>query len=397
MKILKSKSLLIVILAIFMVATSITIIFTGASAIVFAESDQEFSPASINTNANTKAVLKQESIEDFIQTNQSIVYQSEIYDFEGNKFLLYELNPAGYAIYSVKEDASVFVEGSYSSTSPFYQYINSEIKYLGFGDYYYEQNGMYVNILNGERSLQVDLPQGYELQESAYTDTPEIQFYSNNFPNQPDPNQTVNTNGFVKIKNHSYFENLTQFPNNTLGTCSLVAISIMLGYLDEYVDSRFIANGASYEGKAFKNGVGTTDALHDYLFDHCLHTMLGIESDSGYPMANGEIKATMKDYLRNKCETGFIDKVDCIDGCIFYTHKNPRKHINSGSPTMITMTKYESSVTTDKEKWHTVVAYGYDNNDRFLVHMGWWPGSTSGTKAVISNATIYSYNTFAMK
>lgn len=63
--------------------------------------------------------------------------EREIYDFSENKFLLYELNPIGYAIYSQKEDSSLFIEGSYVANSQLYQYANYETRYLGFEEYYY--------------------------------------------------------------------------------------------------------------------------------------------------------------------------------------------------------------------------------------------------------------------
>lgn len=103
----------------------------------------------------------------------------------------------------------------------------------------------------------------------------------------------------------------------------------------------------------------------------------------------------MRDYLNQVCGSDFEKKVEYVSGSLFFTHENPRKHINSGYPTLITMTSFKSSITVEKQEYHTVVAYGYNkNDDTFLVHMGWYPGRTTGAQVVVSDATIYSYNTF---
>ena len=48
-----------------------------------------------------------------------------------------------------------------------------------------------------------------------------------------------------------------------------------------------------------------------------------------------------------------------------------------------------------KRKYHSVVAYGYnEEDDTFLVHIGWDPGSTDGAQVIVSEAYIYSYNAF---
>lgn len=350
-------------------------------------------------NNSTEVTLKQENISDFVKNEHQILSSQEIFDFSGNKFLLYELCPAGYAIYSVKEDSSIFIEGSYYTNSPFFGYNIEQVKYLGFGNYLCCENNKYVNLVSGETYLQSDLPQSYELGESAYIVETENNNARTSYPSNPDPDETVNLNGFTMIENYQYFAGLYQFPSNTKGTCALVALCIMLGYLDNYVDDRFIPDNASYKDQLFKVGNGTTNAMHNYLFDECLHTILGLDDETGYPMACTEIKLTMRDYLNNKCGSDFEDEVEYVDGSVFFTHANPKKHINSGSPSIITMTSYyiENSDDEEKSKYHTVVAYGYDDNDRFLVHCGWRSGTTTWAKTIVSDATIYSYNTFSLK
>lgn len=346
--------------------------------------------------------MKHEVIDDFLQEGQEIIYEAKIYDFADNEYLLYEMAPKGYAIYSLKGDASIFLEGSMASNSPFFEYREFPLIYSGFGEYYYEANNKYYNILTGEKVARSELTQGYYLPQEVYYDFPEITPYSSDFPDHPDPDKTVDLDGFIKIKDYDYFSNLAQFPDGN-NTCAIVAICILLGYLDEYVCDDFIPDSKTYfpgepfvDGSYFKIGEATTQTLHDYLLDNFLHTILGIHGEA-YPMANAEIKKMLNDYLSQICGDDFKKEVDIKSGALFNTHKNPRKYINAGHPTLITMTSFK--ITDDdgileKSKYHTVVAYGYnEKNDTFLVHAGWDNGVTWSAAMIVSEATIYSYNT----
>lgn len=411
MKKIKMKKLTAIALSTVMMAGTFAIIAgaTEKSDFALAEETTEVSAEVTATVVDDTATVKQQNISDFLRDGQSIIYQTELYDFDGNEFMLYELAPAGYAIYSLKGEASVLVEGALSSNSPFYEYLDRDIVYLGFCEYYYRQGNDYINIMTEESYKQSALPQGYYLKDEAYyesedtedeEETSQISTLSTSLPKGYRDDNYVEEDDFIKIADHEYFETLSKFPKNENGTCSIVALCIVLGYMDEYINDGFIPDNATYEGKSFKDGTGTSQSLHDYMFDNCLHTLAGISSDDGYPMANGEINNTLKDYLINICGEDFEDEVTYVDGCLFNTHKNPRKYIKAGYPALITMTSYKTTNYDDdydgvKMKYHTVVAYGYnEDDDTFLVHMGWKSGTTNGAQVIVSDATIYSYNTF---
>ncbi len=369
---------LLMIATILMIMIVIISFLPMQSQLVFADSNED-------TN-NT--VNKTENVSDFIKDWQTVSGETILTDFANNQFKLYELSPTGYAIYSLKDTASIFIEGSYSYSSPYTQYSNDKKYYIGPGEYYVETEYGIENILTKE--IKNDIP------NSSYTIAPiyyqEQSKTRASFPSTPDSNKThIDSNGFTVINNDDYFRELTKFPDNTVGTCGLVGICILLGYFDTFVDSNFITDAS------FKNGNGTTQTMHDYLFNNCMHTVLGLGSDDeGYPMAGYELRETMKDYLNNKCSSSLRNRITHEYGSLFYTHANPKKHINGGYPTLLSLTAYNQSSlsrNSDKDKYHVVAAYGYDGNDRFLVHMGWWPGYTDFTEIVISNATIHSYYT----
>lgn len=337
-------------------------------------------------------IYKQETISSFVNDGQKISNEKELTDFKNNRFAVYEIMPQGHAIYSVIGEKSIFLEGSYEVNSPFFGHYNHEIYYVGPGDYYCVENGAIINLITSKTVSYVDIPHTYEIDPSFYMVNDNSKSSRASFPTNPDGNKTHVQDGFTVINNDDYFRNLTQFPDNTDGTCGLVSMCMLLGYFDNYVDQGFITSAG------YVSGNGTTQAMHDYLFDNCLHTILGIGGDTGYPMAGFEIKESMKDYIANKCTTSLKNKIKHEYGSLVSTHATPRKHINGGYPTLLVMTSYNQSSLTrnlgEKDKNHVVVAYGYNKaNDTFLAHMGWWPGYTTYTSRIISNATIHSYYT----
>lgn len=352
---------------------------------------------------------------DFSSTKE-IIFRKELQDFSNNAFTLYELQD-GYAIYSVLGIDEIFIEGSFESNSPFYQYLSSNLYYLGPGEYFYANGTNAVNIITSDLINIQDVDYSFELPLSAST-------FSTN--PQPNPNLTlINTDGFITIKDSIYFEKLITFPYNYFGDCGLVALSMLLGYLDTFHNDNFIPNNLKYEGKYYKRESnswvfdysceeaflkktklnfsedssyefgfwdympGPTHAFRDYLFDKYLHTYLIKDDEKGYPMLDGELKSTINDYMNANCPS-LKDKIKIISGNVFYTHQKPKENICEGIPTILVLESYKSSVTIEKRKYHDVVAYGYKDNT-FLVHMGWNPETTECTKVIISSAVIYGY------
>ncbi len=345
--------------------------------------------------------LKHDYIESFID-EQTISYSKELHDSSQNTFVLYELNPAGYAIYALRDDAQAFIEGSKTSNSPYFEHLDDDCYYFGVGNYYYREGLDLINIFDESDRISIEEESSNDLvlSDSLFTisEDEEIDLLATSFPSNPDPDLTTTYNGFTVIKDYEYFSTLINYPANVNGTCGLVALSMMISYLDEFKNPDYIP--AKYE-KDFKANNGTITAFADFLFENYLHTFWGFGSAAkGYPMANGEVKDTMQDYLKGECfggDTYLYDHTECPNGCIFNTHKTPRKYINGGCPAIITMTSYN---TTYREEdlhltYHTVVAYGYNkNDDTFLVNLGWDPFSYASCEIIVSSATIYSFNTF---
>lgn len=354
--------------------------------------------AAAATISSDSSKPKKEDISTFMLPENSILSETNIYDFSGNQFILYELSPNGYAIYSKSGEACIFLEGSYSTKSPYYEFNKDEYDYfyLGPGEYYIHRrsDSLVFNIITGEEAGNAILGSAYELDEKNYYASaveendiePMVNIYD--YPTSPDPGVTTTYNGFTTIWSYAYFKNLYQFPDNNTGTCALVAMCIYLGYLYNYVDTRFLMLNE------YRAGNGTTNVLHDHLYDEHTHSILNIQGQYGCPMAQDEIKLTMENYMYDHCSESLIEQVHHIKGGSISAKARSRRIINAGSPVLLVMLSYntESPVELDG-MFHTVVAYGYQGTDKFLTHFGWGAGTTLRSEVIVSSATLYGYYT----
>lgn len=336
--------------------------------------------------------------------------ESIITDFAGNKFILKEIEPSGYSIYTY--DTGDFIEGSFVGNSPYYNYNKKQLYYLGPGFYYYREGNTVNNIMTQSvESYNTYVGKDFVLNH----DVPE-QYMSST----PDSSKTyTDTSGYTVINNDFYFRNLTKMPTNSKKTCGLVGLSMLLGYLDLFGNPNIIGSD-SYNANPsktinlsletdnkkisekmkiqnLKDMPGTNDAFQDLLFDKYMHTILGLEGKGGYPMAATELEMTFADYKKEQLSSSLSKQLKQTSGALFYTHATPKKLINSGTPCLIITTKgdYEKIARTAKSKldeklYHVMMAYGY-SGDKFLVNMGWQ--SSGSAQTIISNATIHSYYT----
>lgn len=356
-----------------------------------------------------------------------------ISDFANNTYTLFNLNPKGYLI--VNDESSVLVEGSFTVDSPYENY-DSDKYYLGPLNYIVKNNDGYYSIYDGENfeysndletssiklnnniknvydnelsRLNYNLNNGFSITESLN---------SGDIP--PNPNGSIiDTSGWTKIDYHHYFSHLNYFPDNTDGTCGFVALSIILGYLDTfyhddtipnnrvYKDGRYyyLTQKSVYTGEPNTSNIphnlwsrspGTKDDMQ-YLLLKYKHYFL--RNSNGYAVTGNNLKATFKDYSEEFIAANSRQNYYPIVGTFFNTHKKPREMIDNGIPTILVMTKYDSSIK--KGTFHDVVAYGY-KDDLFLAHFGWDPRNpntdnddesniTPAANVIINSATIESY------
>lgn len=345
---------------------------------------------------------------------------SVITDFGGNHFTLLE----GQNCYEIHDSKGAFIEGSYSTNSPYYL-LEGDKCYLGPGNYYSINGDVVTDILaNEEHSLD-------EYEGCSYI-IPPIEKTRKNSSVPNSGNTYIDSNGFTVINEAEYFKNLSYFPQNWDGECGLIALSILLGYYDTFYNDDFIPNGLTHDGKytvpsssggsEFRTRVepllqttetpyregnyypfdewetmpGTNYAMRDYLIDKKYMTVFwGGVFSGGHPMADGELYETLQKYMMDNCPELIADTEFRHDSVLF-THEKAREYINQGLPTALVILDYEytRSVVNGENKPHVVVAFGY-KDDTFLTHFGWNPHSTMDAEVILSSATIYGY--FAIK
>lgn len=143
-------------------------------------------------------LIPQKSIVNFLI--KKILFDKPLYDLSSNSFKLYELE-SGYAIYALKENYKFFLEGSYQNNSPYFDYIEEELIYLGVGEYYLKRGNKVISILDNKKeffmqNISYDVLENYN-----------ISLQSDSFPNSNVT--TKNPEDFTAINSYKYFENFS--------------------------------------------------------------------------------------------------------------------------------------------------------------------------------------------
>lgn len=323
----------------------------------------------------------------------------ELEDFDGNKFILAEFSDKAYAIYT--KNNMQFIEGSAQGKSPYYGY-NGSLYYLGPLSYYVEKDFIIYDLLSGEKcNFKKSSALSYDFDTLTKVQAKNQTMVSRVATNNNDNNEPIVINGY------EYFENAT-YPKNDSGSCAITAISLLLGYFDTYHNDNFVEDGVGdivyikkydkVESINFSDiqnmlpiGVGTTNAFGDLMMNNYMHyNELFGEIFGGYPMAEMEIKDTMKDYLSSRSSID-ANSITHYSGSIIYTHKKPASYLKQGIPVILVLSKYDHQ--SDKKGWHTVVAYKYnEKDDVFTVNYGWGSNYNS---VLLSNYTVYAYYAMA--
>jgi len=390
----------------------------------------------------------------------SILKESELVDFKGNKFILYDLCPKGYAIFSKNDNAESFIEGSLESNSPYTNYTNEydQAYYLGPTNYIVgkrEDNDNVFNIFDNQSHDRKKYSDS-EYNISTIQDSRKKSIVRDGMPEKatttlkdfslsstPLYGKTVEDEDFTKIKYHEYFERLddrAEFPTNLLGTCGLVANAILLAYYDTFADEGYVPSDFVYDGHFYdteeslttytptsdeykpliNRGTetyyhyppftsphtnwdtfpGASQALHNYLFDNCLHyseTLRLVLQGKYYPMTWADEESSVRDFITLQSSQYVKDNTEYISAMEF-NGTTPKKIINTGNPVALVLpngTNYTfdylgNDTTQSTIGYHTVIGYGYDDNE-FLTHFGWYDDYKHYHKVYISTSAVTGY------
>ncbi len=293
--------------------------------------------------------------------------QKTLFDFTGEpSYTVYALSPYGYAI--LLNSTNGLLEACYSEFAVNPIDMNSSIEYYygGPGLYCVQEGNVFINMLDGTQlsdkmvansvSAQAEVC-AYETQKAlllAKTGTATL--------------STAATSTASSLQTHtveySYFSSLTDYGLNVNGTCTVIAIQMLLGYYDYFINDRFVLS--SYE-----SGEGTSEAFHQHL-----NSYVYAESEQGgIKIRNTAIAISYYLVLQGlNCEfhSEFSSKSAAIEKMI--------RTLQNHAPVVASM-----STVHDALYDHSVLVYGvtYDPSNPvetavFTMNTGWKSGTSDG-------------------
>lgn len=202
------------------------------------------------------------------EINFTIENAIPLYNFNNfPAFTLYELAPYGYAIL-LNLDHSM-MEACYSDSEIGTALMNTtETIYYGGPNNYLMQNGEdYYHLISGKLISASNVAVISNQMNTIVTNRELLlqQAAANVLPNVfVDPNPPINFGETVtESVAYSYFSTLTEYGLNEYETCTVIALCMLLGYYDYYVNDDYVMN-------SHENGKGTNNDFHyvlnNYIF-----------------------------------------------------------------------------------------------------------------------------------
>ncbi len=295
----------------------------------------------------------------------SIVSQKSLRSISTHEYeyTLYQLSPYGYAV--LLNSTGGLMEANYSEgvISPIPMTGATEYYYCGpltfcvslDGAYYEIKSGKQLSMENIEGAAQAEsIAKNYEAQASIIKETSKS-------PLTRSVDSTISYSA-----QYAYFMNLYNHGENTDGTCTVLALSILLGFYDVYIDNDFVPD-------EYRDGAGTNDAFHQHLIQY----VYGNDEIEGVLIP--EANLGINDYLKTrslcaKAKTTAITSDHAVN--------------NAGAVSkMISYLQQSKAVvasvnTVEGAPWnHTMVVYSvtYDtsspiNTATVVAHLGWGEG-----------------------
>ena len=292
--------------------------------------------------------------------------QMPLLSFSGSKdYTIYELLPYGYAI--LLNSTNGLLEACYSKNTenPFDMDSNILYYYGGPGVYCVSRDNTLINLHNGIQ-LDADMIEStlsLENNMKAYETQKAALLYENR-TNLSERAVNATSTTQTHYVNYPYFSQLTDYGTNINGTCTIIAVQMLLGYYDYFINDTFVDT-------VYEEGVGTSEGFHQLLNNY----VYGNSSQGGI-FIRGTTTAINR-YLAGqglKCElkSEHTTQSSAIDQAIAL--------IRSGNPVIASMGSHLGALYN-----HSVLLYGvtFDTDNStdtavFTMNMGWHNGTHNG-------------------
>lgn len=329
----------------------------------------------ISTRTQKLFVIAQARMDE-LTTPGSLVVDNfkEVFDFNGNSFIVFEYLPTGYAIFC--EKSGTFLETAPESPSPYLNYTNA-IYYGGPQQYFILENNVFTNTIT---NTQLNANNVMALKEfSQELDKKLTSSKNNKITNYLNNNSSTYNTATRSITETFYVDNYSRLRNLSAcgyvngGYCGYIAAAMLLYYFDS-TGHRNVIPGTNSEYYYTSNGKYVlTDKLTEELID--------IGEDLGFNpnTTSYAIHRVVKQYLSNKSITGNIDHTSLFTP--LFTKFQISQKINNNEPVIIFGDHYSPS--HNDTIFHAVLAYGYratisydeeiygTTTYEFIVHFGY--------------------------
>ncbi|MFA6866956.1 MAG: hypothetical protein WCR54_05515 [Clostridia bacterium] len=385
-KMLKKTNKIILGIICFLLASVTILAFGGTSAIAYAQTKDLDSKFACNMTAYdnyvlnerlldlTKSHIKQNMGEDFL-----IEKTKTLYDFDGNKYTLFELSPTGYIIYHI--DSGKFVEYSAESVSP-YLNVSKNLYYGGAMQYYYGVKDTLQHTIKKDINFSASNISMLALDSRKMVKALNVNILESNidYINGKCSNINIaNIEGEVEKKEKSlskttsarigmtsFFPNLktaSQIGYRDGGACGYIATNLVIGYNYFAFDYGLISNSSyvNFSNKTM-NGSGLTDRL----------LVLNGENPNG-----GNFGGTTSNTMYNVMKD-YMDEINNYESwkCSWYLlSPNTKSTLDDGYPVAL-FGSFDNPQASGSIN-HAVVAYDYGNYGlfnmyrKYRVHFGW--------------------------
>ena len=306
-----------------------------------------------------------------------------------NKHVLVEGNNC-YLIYD--REISDYIEYSHTSNSVFVDLTIQNKIYLAPTYYFAESNEKVLDLTSGTVLTSEELTH-YQIIEHELVENYLSNIQMSNIEYGASYSLLSTTPSSPKyIDNSYYFENLADnMGDNTStsfsGSCSYVALNMLLSYYDTIVNDDVIAESFDITEKIsvssmndvrvenFPQSPGVNNDFHNYLIN--LGRNNGYTEAGDYSISLTEMDNLMNDYfgIRNMNVTTHNTNLltNKLDFC--------KSAIDSNNPVIIQITGTDTALDP-RDLNHAVIGYGYDNRGIF-VNFGW--------KGTYTNVNINNY------
>lgn len=291
------------------------------------------------------------------------------------EYTLYELEPYGYAI--LYNNTMDLMEACYEPEAvlPVSAEESGPVFYAGPGNYFVYDGGSLKNTADGSVLEYEAMSQLASMEAEVELCVQESLATLSEGDTVSPQTSTVPSDGIiVKYVKRTYFENLNEIGKNKNGTCTVIAIQMLLGYYDNFICDQYVA--AEYE-----SGDGTSESFHQLLNDY----VYGDKSEGAIYIKNAAVG--INSYLQ---ERGIIARLVSEYATPDKARNKIFSSILSGYPVAASMSTIYGATHN-----HSVLVYGVQYNPettvkgsqaKFIVHMGW---GIEDTAKVISGAWFY--------